>query len=99
MIHYDIVSRIGDITGATMAQLIVRNIEEEVKRRLRKRAKSHGRSMEEEARVIIRDAVSTKPSRQEGLGTQLVKLFADAPPDFKIEEIRGQKPRPAKFGR
>jgi plasmid stability protein len=82
-----------------MAQLVVRNLEEGVKRRLRQRAKSNGRSMEEEARVILRDAVSSKPARREGLGTQLAKLFADVPPEFKIEEIRGQKPRPAKFGR
>ncbi len=80
-----------------MAQLVVRNLEENVKRRLRRRAKSHGRSMEEEARVIIREAVSDKPAPQEGLGTRLAKLFSDVPPDFKIEEIRGQKPRPAKF--
>ena len=80
-----------------MAQLIVRNLEEKVKRRLRERAKSHGRSMEEEARAIIRDAVKANGPKQEGLGTQLMKLFADVPPEFKIEEMRGQKPRPAKF--
>lgn len=80
-----------------MAQLIVRNLEEKVKRRLRERAKSHGRSMEEEARVIIRDAVKADAPRKEGLGTQLMRLFANVPPEFKIEEIRGQKPRPAKF--
>jgi antitoxin FitA len=80
-----------------MAQLVVRNLEENVKRRLRARAKSHGRSMEEEARVIIRDAVSVRSASGEGLGTRLMKLFADVPPDFKIEEIRGQKARPAKF--
>ena len=81
-----------------MAQLVVRNLEDKVKRRLRERAKSHGRSMEEEARVIIRDAVkANEPRKKEGLGTQLMKLFADVPAEFKIEEIRGQKPRPAKF--
>lgn len=89
-----------------MAQLIVRNLEEKVKRRLRERAKSHGWSMEEEARVIIREAVSirTPPggaanagATQEGLGTRLMKLFANVPPEFRIEEMRGQKPRPAKF--
>ena len=80
-----------------MAQLVVRNLEENVKRRLRARAKSHGRSMEEEARVIIRDAVKTDSPQREGLGTQLMRLFANVPPEFKIEEIRGQKPRPAKF--
>jgi plasmid stability protein len=80
-----------------MAQLIVRNLEDSVKRRLRQRAKSHGRSMEEEARVILRDAVTASAAPQEGLGTRLMKLFANVPPEFKIEEIRGQKPRPAKF--
>jgi antitoxin FitA len=81
-----------------MAQLIVRNLEEDVKRRLRQRAKSHGRSMEEEARVIIRDAVSAKPPAKEGLGTQLVKLFAGkVPKDFKIVEIRGGGYRVPKF--
>ena len=81
-----------------MAQLVVRNLEENVKRRLRERAKGHGRSMEEEARAIIRDAVKVdEPRKREGLGTQLMKLFANVPPEFKIEEIRGQKPRPAKF--
>jgi hypothetical protein len=53
--------------------------------------------MEEEARVIIRDAVKTDSPQREGLGTQLMRLFANVPPEFKIEEIRGQKPRPAKF--
>ena len=81
-----------------MAQLIVRNLEEKVKRRLRQRAKSHGRSMEEEARVIIRDAVRAKSSPQTGLGTQLVKLFAGkVPKDFKIVEMRGGRYRVPKF--
>jgi len=74
-----------------MAQLVVRNLEEKVKRRLRQRAKSHGRSMEEEARVIIRDAVNTDAPRKEGLGTQLVKHFAGkVPKEFKIVEMRGR---------
>jgi len=82
-----------------MAQFVVRNLEENVKRRLRRRAKIHGRSMEEEVRVIIREAVSDKLAPQEGVGTRLAKLFADVPPEFKIEEIRGQKLRFAKFGK
>jgi antitoxin FitA len=81
-----------------MAQLVVRNLEENVKRRLRERAKSHGRSMEEEARVIIRDAVSATAPAKEGLGTQLVKLFAGkVPKDFKIAEMRGGRYRVPKF--
>ena len=80
-----------------MAQLVVRNLEEKVRRRLRQRAKSHGRSMEEEVRVIIRDAVSGKPPVQEGLGTRLTKLFANVPKEFKIVEMRGGRYRIPKF--
>lgn len=79
-----------------MAQLIVRRLEEGVKRRLAARAKSHGHSMEEEARLILREAVNDNPKPKEGLGTRLAKRFANVPADFKIEEIRG-KPRFAKF--
>ena len=51
-----------------MAQLIVRNIEEKVKRSLRQRAKANGRSMEEEVRVILRTAVNghAKPRASAG---------------------------------
>ena len=41
----------------SIAQLVVRNLEQDVKARLQKRAKNHGRSMEEEVRDILRDAV------------------------------------------
>ena len=40
-----------------MAQFIVRHLEEDVKARLKRRAARHGRSMEEEVRHILRDAV------------------------------------------
>lgn len=40
-----------------MASITIRNLDDEVKIRLRIRAASHGRSMEEEARLILRDAV------------------------------------------
>jgi antitoxin FitA len=39
-----------------MAQLVVRNLEDAVKRRLKRRADKHGRSMEEEVRDILRAA-------------------------------------------
>ncbi len=40
-----------------MASLTIRNIDDGLKRRLRLRAAGHGRSMEEEARRILRDAL------------------------------------------
>ena len=40
-----------------MASLVLRNIEESLKKQLRLRAAQHGRSMEEEVRVILRSAI------------------------------------------
>ena len=47
-----------------MASITIRNLDEEVKMRLRVRAAEHHRSLEEEARLILRDAVGPgKPPR------------------------------------
>jgi plasmid stability protein len=40
-----------------MASLTIRNLDDDLKRRLRLRAAQHGHSMEEEARRILRNAV------------------------------------------
>lgn len=40
-----------------MASITIRNLDDGIKRRLRVRAAEHGRSMEEEAREILRDVV------------------------------------------
>ena len=44
-----------------MASITIRNLDDEVKTRLRVRAAGNGRSMEEEARLILRDAVCRMP--------------------------------------
>ena len=41
-----------------MASITVRNLDDNVKTRLRMRAAEHHRSMEEEVRIILRDAVN-----------------------------------------
>ena len=45
-----------------MASITIRNLDDGVKTRLRVRASANGRSMEEEARLILRDAVVRRPS-------------------------------------
>jgi plasmid stability protein len=45
-----------------MASLTIRNLEESVKARLRVQAAQRGRSMEEEARHILREAVGVEPA-------------------------------------
>ena len=45
-----------------MASSTIRNLDNDVKTRLRVRASTNGRSMEEEARLILHEAVERKPS-------------------------------------
>jgi plasmid stability protein len=83
-----------------MAQLVVRNLDEQVKMRLRARAAAHGRSMEEEARVILAAAVAAVRPRVEdeaGLGTRIARRFAGRGLNGGIEELRGGLVRPAAF--
>ena len=47
-----------------MASITIRNLDDDVKTRLRERAARNGRSMEEEARLILREAVGRKPPSQ-----------------------------------
>ena len=48
-----------------MASITIRNLEDEVKTGLRMRAAGNGRSMEEEVRLILREAVGRKPGGQD----------------------------------
>lgn len=59
-----------------MAQLVVRKLESAVKTKLQRRAKRHGRSMEEEVREILRDAAKDEDiQRGSGLGSEIAALF------------------------
>jgi plasmid stability protein len=80
-----------------MAQLIVRNLEEAVKRRLKRRAERNGQSMEQEARDILIHALrdDTAPPL---LGTLLASRFAGLGLDDSIPEHRGQEARAAALG-
>jgi plasmid stability protein len=82
-----------------VAQFVVRNIEKEVKARLQRRAARNGRSMEEEVRDILRNAVNEQGTTQRGLGTEIASLFAKIGLDGDIVELRGYKIKPASFGR
>lgn len=83
-----------------MAQLLVRNIEEGVKTRLKRRAKQHGRSLEEEVRDILRDAARERKSKSGGgLGTEVAAMFSAIGEEFKIPELHGHRIKPARFDR
>lgn len=53
--------------GANMATMTIRNIDDELKAKLRIRAAVHGKSMEDEARDILRAALSEGPARASSL--------------------------------
>ena len=50
-----------------MASMTIRDIDDKLKAKLRIQAARHGRSMEDEARDILRAALSIEPSRTKGL--------------------------------
>ncbi|NBU28307.1 MAG: plasmid stabilization protein [Caulobacteraceae bacterium] len=58
-----------------MAVMTIRNIDDAIKTRLRLRAAMHGRSMEEEARDILRSALSTEVPRPRNLGQAIHERF------------------------
>lgn len=68
-----------------MAQLIVRNIEDEVVKELKKRAGEAGHSAEEEHRRILRDALVTSSGR-----SSLKELLEQMPPLLgdELERLR-----------
>jgi plasmid stability protein len=74
-----------------MAQLVVRKIENGVKARLQRRAKRNGRSMEEEVRDILRNAVVQEEVPAAGLGSEISALFAKVGLDSEIPELRGHE--------
>jgi plasmid stability protein len=80
-----------------MAQILVRQIEDEVKDELQRRARQHGRSTEEEVREILRNAVRVGQSSSVALGSRIAARFADVGLDDDIPELRGQPVRPAQF--
>ena len=81
-----------------MAQLVVRNLEDDVKTRLQRRAKRHGRSTEEEVRDILRNAVKEEDRPRPPLGSRLGQRFRGIGLDAEIPELRGQPARPATLG-
>lgn len=85
-----------------MAQLLVRNLDDDLKERLRRRAREHGRSMEEEARVILNEAVrpSAADASRYGLGSRIAARFAGiglTEEEAASFELRGEQARPAEF--
>jgi plasmid stability protein len=59
-----------------MASITIRNLQESTKRKLKVRAAMHGRSMEQEVREILNNAVQSAPKKQINLGEAIHRRFA-----------------------
>jgi plasmid stability protein len=82
-----------------MATLTIRNLDERTKAQLRIRAARHGRSMEEEVRTILRDAIEARQlgGSGQGLGSRIHAHFAPlGGVELELPE-RSSMPTPAPF--
>ena len=78
-----------------MATLMIRDLDETVKARLRVRAAHNGRSMEAEARAILGTALTEPATR--GLGSRIRQHFADIGDIDIVPPPRTEPPRAADF--
>ncbi len=59
-----------------MASITIRNLDDALKSRLRIQAAVHGRSIEDEARDILRSALNIEPTRKGSLAASIRARFA-----------------------
>jgi plasmid stability protein len=80
-----------------VAQFVVRDLEDSVKEGLKRRARRHGRSMEDEVRHILRDAAKSERRSVRKLGTTVVARFRNTGLSTDLPELRGRRPSSADF--
>jgi plasmid stability protein len=81
-----------------MSDLLIRNIDPHLRRQLRERARLHGRSLSEEARILLKKAVHEPPEKR-GMGTALAELLPEKfRSDDYVFEIPGEISKPPDLG-
>jgi plasmid stability protein len=70
--------------SAAMASITIRNLDDDIKQRLRVRAAEHGRSMEEEARDILRRVMSESASPRDLTVAIRTRVAAGARADLEL---------------
>lgn len=80
-----------------MAQILIRQLDDDVKAKLQRRARRHGRSTEEEVRDILSNAVRHEGGIPIRLGSRIAAQFAENGLDEEITELRGQPVQPVRF--
>jgi hypothetical protein len=80
---------IVDLAREADANIRIHNIDTSLKRRLAERARVNGRSVSEEVRAILEEAVPDPPRK--GLGTLLLELV---PPEFRGDDLVFERDEP-----
>jgi plasmid stability protein len=93
---YAIIAYAADDPRTAMASITIRNLDDGLKRRLRVRAAEHGRSMEEEAREILRQAVGGS-NLPKNLGQTIHSRFAAIGGVELAFPVRGPMREPPSF--
>lgn len=70
-----------------MANLTIRNLDEDLKTRLRVAAALNGHSMEEETRQILRRALTDNTAASQGLGSLIAQRFASIAQEDEVAEL------------
>lgn len=81
-----------------MAQILIRQLDDDTKAKLKRRARRHGRSTEEEVREILRNAVRGMDEPPDRLGSRIAARFKGVGFEKGIAEFRGRAVHPAEFG-
>jgi plasmid stability protein len=80
-----------------MAQILVRQLDDDTKAKLQRMARQHGHSTEEEVREILRNAVRDVDKAPSRLGSRIAARFSRVGLNDDIPELRGNPVRPAQF--
>ena len=80
-----------------MAQFVVRHLEDDIAEKLKRRAKRNKRSMEDEVRHILRNAVQNRSGNVRTLGSRIAQRFQRVGLTADLPECHGLAARAADF--
>jgi plasmid stability protein len=81
-----------------MSDLLIRKIAPHMKRELQERARTHGRSLSDEVKVLLQEALQKRPAKSRKVGTELFSLIKpEHRGDDLVFEIPGAARRPPEF--
>jgi antitoxin FitA len=76
-----------------MATLVIRNVEDELHLRLKARAAAYSRSMEEEARLLLRQGLVVLPGETRQAFGQAMRAIFEPLGGFEFPEMRRELPK------